>query len=480
MFKKKIRIDIFFIAGLLASVLPFIILSFFNHPQNDDYVEASWAKAYGSVEAIIRWYNIWSARYFATAVTSSILNPLVLGSFFIYKFTAALTIFLLVGSLYFFLSELTAHSVSVEKRILFTLAVSALYLFQMPNIAESLYWITGAVCYQYAIIFLLATLGLIIRLYHASKSHSHPLLSISTIILLFLTAGTNEIAVVLQCELVALILLTDIVSRRKKINLLSLFFATSLAGFAIVFFAPGTQARNSYGKHDLWFAVQSSAQYGSKYLIQWLTTTPLVPLTVFFVHFIAKHTKTVFSFIVHPALSLSIFFLTYFGMFIPSFYGVGMLEPHTVSIIYFFFLIGFFINVYLCIHYFYIRKRNIFPALNSYGLAIVGVLAVILSVAPGSNLKTAYSDLFSGAAYRYDQELNKRYDLIAECKTSLCDVPPLTDHPRTIFWFEDAVDEKEDSAFFLQYKDHGYAFYFDKQRIRLTMPSPGEIKPGAP
>lgn len=470
--KKWFGIDNLLLTGLLAAIAPFIILAFFNHASNDDYVAASTARSVGFIKSFLFTYNAWSSRYFPMTITLSYANPLILESFIAYKFAALLTIGLLFYSFFFFFHALMASVLDKKNTALLSLAVLALYLSHMPDIAGSLYWLTGAVCYQYGIILILFAAGLMIRLSSVEKTSKTPkvLLVLLACITVFLAGGTNEIAMLLQCEIIALAIVFTYIAKRRIDSVLILLFAVSLVAFCIVMFAPGIKARSSYGKHDGWFALQSSIRYGSTYLYQWLTTTPLIPAAILFASLLSKQKKFRLPFAIHPVVFFLIFIVTFYGMFFPPFYGADTLQTYTVSFLYGYFLIGMFLTLCLTLQHLAMHTSRQFPSFNKQVTVSLWLAAILLIGIPGSNLKTAWSDLLSGTAYRYDKELNERYEAIKACQAFTCDVAPLKNIPRTIYFYETAVDEKTDTPFLLQYKDNSYAHYFGKNRIRVNGP----------
>lgn len=466
---------ILIIGSAFAVILPFLILSFFNHPQNDDYVAAASTKAMGCIQSSIRWYMTWSARYFSMLIMNGSLNPLILGSFFAYKLSAVVTILFLISAMYAFICEITSHRFGVVQTLSGALSITALYLFQVPGIAYSIYWMTGAVCYQYSIIlFLITCTMLLIQERTGRELSSSSLFATIASFTVFFTAGANELYMILQIEVLAIVIILKLASRQKVSGILLLLLAIALVSFSIVVFAPGTRARDSYSQHNFWLAVQSAFIYGSEYIIHWITASPLVPATALFTLTAIRQTRPLLPFTINPILSSFLFIATYYGMFFPPFYNAGTLQPYTVSIIYFFFLIGIIIHIMLFVDRYAGQRRSSHLSYPVIKMTLWALL-VIMVLAPDSNMKTAYADLFTGTAYRYNEELSERYAAIKACRSFTCDVAPLKDQPRTIFFFENAVDEKKDSPFFLQYKDNGYAYYFGKRRIRLTETPPNEL-----
>src|SRR5690349_12172282 len=68
---------------LLILLLPFVAISFFNHPLGDDYWITSLVRKDGFLQAQKTLYQTVSARYTLLTITS--LSPLTFGNFWLYK-----------------------------------------------------------------------------------------------------------------------------------------------------------------------------------------------------------------------------------------------------------------------------------------------------------------------------------------------------------------------------------------------------------
>ncbi len=447
----------------VVAVLPFLILSFFNHPQNDDYVYAARAETFGFVGANVWWFTVWSGRYLTTAILS--MSPLVIGSFFLYKFVAAAIILLLGASLLVFFRTVAGTWLTPARQGILAVTVLALYLYQMPAIAEGIYWMTGAVNYQLGCILLFFVAALLFRVEQQPRKNTA--MRLLGVVLIIATAGTNELAMLLLLELLVLMLMVDGLRRHRLSIWKSIAALVSLAGVLIVTFAPGTRARYALSSHDLMLSIRSSFAVGGGYLGRWLLTAPVLPATALLMPLLAKMPRRAITWMNHPLVTVALFLLTYFALYFPSFYGSGIVEPRTVTVIYLYFLVGFLMNVAVLVNYLEARMNWRLPAVSRVLAGAAVLLMIVQFLAFDSNLKSAWSDLATGTAYRYSREQNERYDAIESCPAFVCEVDPLRDKPKTIFYFENAVDEKADSEFFHHYKDGGYAAYFHKWRIRL-------------
>lgn len=64
------RISFFLQSTLVAIPIPFVLLSFFNHPSRDDFCYANKVLEQGFWNSQINWYNNWTGRYFSTGILS--------------------------------------------------------------------------------------------------------------------------------------------------------------------------------------------------------------------------------------------------------------------------------------------------------------------------------------------------------------------------------------------------------------------------
>src|SRR6266508_4531405 len=88
----------FVLVGLLAALVPFLILTFFTHPAYDDYCWVLLVKQRGYWATQKHLYNVFIGRYFSTSLIT--FTPLNFGSFVGYKAVTLLTIVLTFVSIY--------------------------------------------------------------------------------------------------------------------------------------------------------------------------------------------------------------------------------------------------------------------------------------------------------------------------------------------------------------------------------------------
>lgn len=469
--KRNSSISRIIIVSAFLVILPFFFLSFFNHPQNDDYVYAAWTRHYGFAEANARWFLVWSGRYLTTAILSA--GPLVFGSFGAYKIIPALIIAVLFGGLYFFIRSVYADRITRSNKLVLSLAVLALYFTIMPTVAEGIYWMSGGVCYQLGSALFLVTAGLICRQYLQARKTILPTMLAAVLILAAI--GTNEVTMLSLVAFLGTLFLYQLFMNKSLNVQTAVLLTVTVLGTAIVFLSPGNQARFAMTRPNLTEALQATVVTGSTYLLRWLFLSPLLPVALLW-YGNRSSQKPLLSFRVHPLFSMPLFLGVYYALFFPSFYGTGRVEDRTVNVIALFFLVGFFVNIAILIDYRAAVQQRI--AALSTGFSLVAVASILfILVAASPPVRTAYGDLFSGRAVVYDRELTERYRIIRECPWMVCEVPPLSSVPKTVYFFENALDDRRESDFLKGYKDSGFAYYFGKARVRLNRPATYDMEP---
>ncbi len=87
--KKNIVLDVFI---PLIILLPFVLISFYNHPIGDDFWFSALVRKYGFSKAEPIIFKTVSARFSALFIMG--INPLVFGNFWLYKLIPILFIYL--------------------------------------------------------------------------------------------------------------------------------------------------------------------------------------------------------------------------------------------------------------------------------------------------------------------------------------------------------------------------------------------------
>ncbi len=434
---KLFKSDNFIISVGILTILPFIIISFFNNPTADDFCYNCKSRDLGFWNAQLSWYNDWSGRYFSSAILS--IKPLVSDSFLIYKLIPVLLLISLFISIYYLSSLLL---VNLKKRDFFILTffILVMYLIQMPSISQGLYWLAGSITYQLSNILAILLFCFLIKLIETNE-RKYLILSI---IFAFFVIGSNEASMLLISFLIGVIFIFKSF-QQKRINFSILILLIFVVIFsAIVIKSPGNAIRASYypNKNQIFYAIYKSILAVKSYLGIWLPFI-IVFTFLFFDYFNKKieiRTSKIFN--VNPIIVFLIVFSIPFIGFFTGYWSVGRTPPfRTINIIYFYFLIGL---IYLIFVIFFKLKQNKNDFINyskwvKYSLFII----IFIQLGQENNIRTAYSDLFSGKAYNYDLELKSRYKIIQNSSNDILYVPALTFKPTTIFCGDITNDSKD-------------------------------------
>ena len=336
----------------------------------------------------------------------------------------------------------------------------------MPNLVEGLYWLAGSVTYQLGNILFLIICGILFRILKGNDVVSGARSAIILAAFVFCAAGTNEVTMIVLLEISFLVLAYAMIKARDRLLAIVLMVSSSVSS-AIVILAPGTSARlNSVPHHEFTFALLSSLKTGATSLTEWLFLTPILPITVAVSPFLALRLVGKSLSPISKSLVILAFLGIYLSLFFPSFYGTGLIEPRTINSIYAVFLIGYLLTFMMFVD----KLGLVCQKLSNYHLplyrcVLITWIAVTVTV-PTSNHKIAIEDLMTGRAYGYDRELKQRYSMIHDCDRIICAVPALQNKPKSIYFFENAIDNGKDDEFYKRYKLK-YAGYFRRLKIEL-------------
>ncbi len=441
------------ITGVL-SILPFMIISIFNNPSADDFCYNNYTRDLGYLNTQIEAYYNWTGRYFATAIIS--ISAFVSGSFYLYKLFPVILFFLFFLSIYH-LSSSIFTSLSRKDKFTLSFLLVILYLLQMPSTSEGFYWLAGSVTYQLSIILSVFLFSYLIRFLETSKKR-HLIISIFTS---FLVIGSNEISMMFVNLVIAVIFIyRSITQRRINYSILSLLIFM-IACTAIVVLSPGSAARvTTYpGNQQFLYSFFKTVNATKTHLGDWLPTI-IIAFFLFFDYFnknISIEIPKIFN--VKLLIPCAIVFsFPVIGVF-PVYYSLKWVPLRSVNLIYFFFLMGLMYLAFVL--YFKLKAtKNDFLVFSKWTKIFLFIL-IFIRLGGNNNIRLAYSDLLTGKAYVYNDELKNRYQIIQENKSQILVLPELTSKPKTIF-FEDIKDNSN------HWINQCYKTYFYKKEIRTT------------
>jgi hypothetical protein len=484
--KKLLGKEYFWIILLSLLVIPFIAISFFDHPSADDYIYAAMIRGNGIIGHLKQIYIEWSGRYFSTFIEC--FNPLVYGWFTGYKLIPILLIFLFYVGIFRFLNIILGERLSSLKIHLFSLILFLLFFNNIPSTTECIYWMDGSLKYFSGSILSLFFFALLIKLWYSDniKTSSYFYL----IILIIMIVGTNEINMILLDEILFIIVIKEILLKRKLRKFLLVSAITAIIATIVEITAPGNYSRMGafQGNLDIIFSIQQSIVSFIKIAGLFIKDPGFLITSMIFVAFLPLLNKNkIFQELtkVNPFITLSLCILILISLYIPVIYTTGMnpaLRVHNTTA--FAFIFFFFFNIAV-IHRYLITKNKITQIhVPFYLIKLLAMAAFFLTITefskepgPGKeiiaegNIFHAYYDLFVNAL-EYNKELNNRENIIeqaAEKHIRMLEVPALSAIPKTIYF----IEIKKNASYWV---NQGVAKYFGIDSIRIAKTDVDSIK----
>ncbi|RIA10269.1 hypothetical protein OE09_2124 [Flavobacteriaceae bacterium MAR_2010_72] len=419
------------------SILPFLILVFYNHPAADDFCYHFQSYKLGFLESQWHWYTHWTGRYFATFMLS--LEPIVTGSFIWYKLIPIVLLLLFFISVYLLSSKLFKN-LTIKALLCITSLIFITYIIQMPSVVQGFFWMPGSISYVLPCILSIFLITGIMRLIYEPK-WSYLLISI---LLGFIIIGCNETSMLMIDFLIGLIVVYRFYVDQRINRYLLILMLSFILFSLIVIYSPGNaeRASNFSNSQDFFNTVLQTSLAVKKYVLHWLTII-LLMILLFFGYFSSlSDTVTSRLFNVSPMLVFWIAIILPFIGFFPGYWTLGGAPPlRTINTIYFFFLIGV---VYFFMTLFFKFKTNNTNFIKfSNGVNYLLIVMVCLFFIKSNNVKMAYYDLLGGEAYTYDLELKLRYNTIKTSTQDTIYVMPLQTKPTSLY-FDDITQDSKD------------------------------------
>ncbi len=230
--------SIFILSAIIIAL--FCVLGLFSRPYPaDDFGFYNAVAEEGFIQAQILMYTQWAGRIFNTfLVYSAALFPLEKVQPFIALFDSVIyTLACLV------LVSVIFPALTLFAKLSLSLMVCALTLCFTYSLNETFYWLAGGMTYFVAQVMIVLALALAIKAYRGSRSSF-----ILCMIVLFLNATNLEQPCVFQGVIAFAAMIYFFARVNKRAALMSgAYWLVSVAGFCIMYFAPGTAVRMGAG-----------------------------------------------------------------------------------------------------------------------------------------------------------------------------------------------------------------------------------------
>lgn len=465
--------------ALLACLLPFLLLSAYNHPSTDDYcqcIRVHDARARGEtrLEALTararRTYRTWGGRY-VTHVAHA-LCPIAFDRWDWYRLSSVAICLLFLAALFFLARTANRFLLHAPAGTLFAGAAGlAIVSFaRLPSAAEGFFWHSGYMAHTFPLINSLFLAGALIRFFHAKTGIGRIASFLLLLLCLFLSVGGDEMAMTITLFLAAAVFLIARWEGRVGNGYLAVLLAVAAGSAALEILAPGNAAMiatpGCAGIDRSPLPVLSRAiRLAAGQTADWIRSPDFLLLAVLWLGLFlemdpaaARRLSRRFA----PILAFSL--LGYFLLWLPPSYALGEAPKRVLNPLYCHFLIIWLVVLGVFTARFVGDARRPPPPAWAFSLLLLALASWSLADR-SSNVHRAWRDLLDGSAAAYDREMESRYRTIAEAKragrTGRLVLPPLSVKPKSLYVGDITPDPSD-------WRNVGYQAFFKIREIVIA------------
>lgn len=453
---------------LIIAIIPFILLSYFNHPTDDDFHNAFSFRENGFVDGCVWLYHNWTGRYTSILLYGVFFDVQSFDKLLINtKVAPVLFIALLILSAWFLFSSFNkknSWAVNVINAFYFTI----LYLCSIPLVSSAIYWYTGAEVYTSGVILFISLLACLFRFTGLYKQKARLIWASAIIVNLILLIGCCEQFLLFTILLFCFMLLT---SEREHRAYFIVFFLLSVTAGAMSLAAPGNIVRaQTEMPNGIPLGALSLVSTGVKtiflttqHVVQWASNPVLWLFSILFILNNKNILLTSYSTKKFYIMGF-FFFVTIYLVAFPSILHANDEPPRVWNAIYIVFLFSWCCFTYALLNSYpqFLLKITEYVNVN----LIICVTFCILYLSNSSKVSRAFIDIaFKSKEYNSSQLL--RYSSIKEGirrgDKQLVVEPLLSNdyqYPQTIFLHELDVNPNNIA-------NTGMAKYFGLDSIKL-------------
>ncbi|OKH22978.1 hypothetical protein NIES593_10950 [Hydrococcus rivularis NIES-593] len=425
--------NIFVKATLIVIIIPFLLISYFNHPSTDDFCYANKVLELGFWNTQIFWYLNWSGRYFGTAANS--LYAVIVGLFgednyttnfwILYKFVAPFLFGMFWISLFCFFKAIAGKISSNWNLFWATCLGFVIYLCGMPSTVEGFYWLNGAFYYTLGNIFLFFLLSLLLskeRILNSKSWFRKIIYGLGCALLAAAIAGSSEILAIVLLTIALIGVLLTSYTKHHSCLIWRIVLGVAIISIALSFLSPGTSQRYYVTVE------QEQVDYSFKLMLGitiqfirtlnfWILNPVLLSTSIIFIPIailLAKQYRIPqiigykkFLIIGYIVIWMSLVAITFFMPYISADYLPG----RVLNTSYFIFLMGWFLGIFILIKS--LGERQSETIIVPKYLTISAWVVMIMGLLFDSHFGQAIYDLLVNAP-RYHSELQNRYESIAK------------------------------------------------------------------
>jgi len=472
------RLSYFLGIVFLGTLIPLVVLGFYNHPGADDYSIGCAAyrtfqdtgnpiAALGSAigHAYSDWMN-WMGYFTSTFLMA--FPPSVFGEF-AYKFSTIILLGAFCSSVWYLFRMIFVKAIGADKyntnSVVFVTLIGIIQCMPIDAVKESFFWYCGAANYILISSLSMWEIGLLISLYTDVKrdGKKHWFKKIITIVFAFLIGGGNHLTALNAVLLTVLMWIVFLIGKqlnRKEVHAMIPPSLGLLVGFLLNVLAPGNATRVAIteGLSPVKAVLISLFYYFKLCMNEWLTW-PIIIMLVFLVPlFLRVLRKTDFQFR-YPLVVVFVGYGLTSAMMTPSLFALNNLDAGRLqALVYIMFILTLVLSEAYVIGW--VVKRFSFThnkaedSKDNYGKnELMMILFVLLFTLLASGLTLipepdyfisteAAIEVVSGDAGQYSAELDRRYEMYISGDKDIV-VEPLSVYPKLIY-FSDMVGENEE------------------------------------
>lgn len=446
-----------------ASMIPLLMISFYNHPSADDFAYAVethmvWKSTRNlflvikeAIATSVRYWNRWQGLY--TSAFLLALEPGIFGEQY-YRITGFLTVGTLVlGNLVFCLYVLHKRLGSGKlAAAAFGMLSAALMLQWMPSTVEGLYWYNGAMNYTFFFGILLLLICTAIDLCRKQSKGAVWGKIIFGILLAVALSGGNHVTAFAGLLIVSGICALCVLNK-KKIYAKRVFWVLcfEVAGFLVNIMSPGTKVRSDAFEESrgiLW-TIWNALKYLLERMDSWiglaLVVSIVVMLPVIFQCVKKMRAEKGFQF-PYPLLVFVVSVGLLAAMCCPSYYAMGVIGAgRLVNVVYFAFILLVYVNIfYICGWLDGKMNVGLFGWNCTHALTVLLLLfGMVIGCFEDSAGFIAWKSVHSGEALAYSLEADARYNRYLQSAGEDVEVPAFSFYPQLLY-YDDITEDSED------------------------------------
>lgn len=394
--RKKIItiVAIFLGTGLLLSLIPIIISSFYSHPLADDFgfsekvnhVVKNGGGLFdilsASFQQVKDTYLDWQGTYAAIFVFS--LQPAAFSEHIYFLTTFVMLIALIASTLFFVNTIFNILGYDKKIGIIISFVILLLSIHFVVDKKEAFFWWNGSSYYTLFYSFSLLFFSILIKMYYAEKIIKKVIFLIISLLLAAILGGGNYSTALLTTVILAFVIFL-LIKHKKKISLCYvMIFLILITGFVISMIAPGNSVRAATltGESPV-KAIIHSVFYAVVYIAKWTGLAQLAGFSVigFFAYILTKNSKYKFQ---YPFIVFVLSVLVFATQLTPPLYAMNSVgSGRQINIYYYSYYIFMSFNIFYIIGWINqkdivrIRTKNIKKSFSVCTLLlIIGVFFV--------------------------------------------------------------------------------------------------------